>query len=295
MEGKFSVPETLSLLEGFDIPLQQELNRRFSQYFRFMNKVFISIKNVSKTYFEKRRVLKEALKEISLDIFEGEVLGLLGVNGAGKTTLVSILATLHPTTAGDVQWEGVSIYQNLLRYRSVLGYCPQHPNIERQLSLGENLIFSGRCYGLSRQEAVDRQRELAKELKLEEYLKANIDQVSEGYKQRFLIARALMHRPRLVILDEPTVGLDSHIRRELWEVISKLKRSGITLILTTHYLDEAEYLSDRICLIHEGEIRTVDTPGNLKKQHQKNSLEEVFLKFVDDPDAEIFNSGSADE
>jgi len=109
-----------------------------------MNQVFISIEKVSKTYFEKRREMKQALKEVSLDIFEGEVLGLLGVNGAGKTTLVSILATLHPATAGDVQWNGASIYQNLLTYRSIVGYCPQHPNIERQLSLGENLVFSGR-------------------------------------------------------------------------------------------------------------------------------------------------------
>ena len=260
-----------------------------------MNQVFLSIEKVSKTYFEKRRVLKEALKEVSLDVFEGEVLGLLGVNGAGKTTLASILATLHPATAGDVHWDGASIYQDLLRYRSVVGYCPQHPNIERQLSLGENLIFSGRCYGLSRNEAIHRQQELAKEFKLEEYLEANIDQVSGGYKQRFLIARALMHRPRLLILDEPTVGLDSHIRRELWEVITELRKSGIMVILTTHYLDEAEHLSDRICLIHEGTVRVVDTPDNLKKQHQKDSLEEVFLKFVDDPDAEIFNSGVEDE
>jgi ABC-2 type transport system ATP-binding protein len=260
-----------------------------------MNQVFLSIKEVSKTYFEKRREIKQALKEVSLDILDGEVLGLLGVNGAGKTTLVSILATLHPATAGDVQWNGVSIYQKLLTYRSVVGYCPQHPNIERQLSLGENLVFSGRCYGMSKQEAVERQQELAKEFKLEEYLEANIDQVSGGYKQRFLIARALMHRPQLVILDEPTVGLDSHIRRELWEVITKLKKSGITVILTTHYLDEAEHLSDRICLIHEGTVRTIDTPENLKKQHQKNSLEEVFLKFVDDPEAEIFNSGAGNE
>ena len=104
-----------------------------------------------------------------------------------------------------------------------------------------------------------------------------------------------MHRPQLVILDEPTVGLDSHIRRELWGVIAQLRKQGITVILTTHYLDEAEKLSDRICLIHEGTVRTIDTPENLKKRHQKNNLEEVFLKFVDDPDAEIFNSGGGDE
>lgn len=256
-----------------------------------MKQPFLHIEKVSKTYFKKGRIVKEALKGVSLDLFKGEVLGLLGVNGAGKTTLVSILATLHPLTAGDVRWNGDSIYKNLLPYRSVVGYCPQHPNIEKQLSLGENLILSGRCYGLSKKEATERQKELAKDFRLEEYLDANIDQVSGGYKQRFLIARALMHHPELVILDEPTVGLDSHIRRSLWEEIIKLREKKITVILTTHYLDEAEYLSDRICLIHGGTVRTVDTPENLKKQHQKNSLEEVFLKFVDDPNAEIFNSG----
>lgn len=260
-----------------------------------MKELFLRIEKVSKTYFEKRRMIKEALKGVSLDLYQGEVLGLLGVNGAGKTTLVSILATLHPPTAGEISWKGESIYDVLLPYRAIVGYCPQHPNIDKELSLGENLVFSGRCYGMSQKEAEERKEELAKEFKLEEYLDATIDQVSGGYKQRFLIARALMHRPQLVILDEPTVGLDSHIRRELWEVISRMRQEQITVILTTHYLDEAEFLSDRICLIHEGTIRTIDTPENLKKQHQKNSLEEVFLKFVDDPDAEIFNSGGGNE
>lgn len=253
---------------------------------------FIRALKVCKTYYEKRRVFKDALKSVSLDIHEGEVLGLLGVNGAGKTTLVSILATLHPPTAGDVEWEGESVYKNLLNYRKVIGYCPQHPNIDQNLSLGEVLVFSGRCYGLNAEEAKRRKDELLEQFHLEEYANSNVNQVSGGYRQRFLIARSLMHNPKLVILDEPTVGLDSHIRRELWEVIRGLKTQGIAVLLTTHYLDEAEELSDRICLIHEGTIRTVDTPENLKKLHEKNNLEEVFLKFVDDPDAEIFNSGN---
>lgn len=252
---------------------------------------FIRAHKVCKTYYDKKRVFKDALKSVTLDILEGEVLGLLGVNGAGKTTLVSILSTLHPPTGGDVEWNGASVYTNLLEYRKIIGLCPQHPNLEANLSLGEMLIFSGRCYGLTKPEAEERKNELLKQFNLEEYAKANVDQVSGGYRQRFLIARCLMHRPQLVILDEPTVGLDSHIRRELWEVIRILKKEGISVLLTTHYLDEAEQLSDRICLIHEGTIRTVDTPDNLKKRHQKNNLEEVFLKFVDDPDAEIFNSG----
>lgn len=257
---------------------------------RSMQKLFLQINAITKTYFDGHHPLKKALRGISLDLYQGEVLGLLGVNGAGKTTLVSILATLHPPTTGNIFWKGVSIYETLLSYRFVIGYCPQHPNIEKNFSLGENLVISGRCYGLSKKEAEERTKELSKEFHLEEYLDASIHQVSGGYKQRFLIARALMHRPKLVILDEPTVGLDSHIRRELWEVISKLRKEGITVILTTHYLDEAEKLSDRICLMHEGTVRMIDTPDNLKTRHQKNNLEEIFLTFVDDPDAEIFNS-----
>ena len=259
-----------------------------------MEQSFIEIKKLSKTYFKKGKVFKEALKGINLSIVEGEVLSLLGVNGAGKTTLVSILAGLHPATVGDVFLRGESIYKNLLNYRAEVGYCPQHPNIEKSLSLGENLVLSGRCYGLSKKEAITRRDELTKEFDLEEYLQADITQVSGGYRQRFLIARALMHRPRLVILDEPTVGLDSHIRRQLWSAIASLKKQGVTVILTTHYLDEAEVLSDRICLIHGGTIRAIDSPENMKKLHSKNSLEEVFLKFVDDPDAEIFNSEQGD-
>ncbi|MCH9811795.1 ABC transporter ATP-binding protein [bacterium] len=256
-----------------------------------MSESLLEIQKISKTFSLKKKKVKEALKEISLSLYEGEVLGLLGVNGAGKTTLASILAALHPKSSGDIIWNGKSIYDNLLPYRAIIGYCPQHPNIEGELTLGENLLFSGRCYGLSRQETEARIDELAKEFKLEAYLDAKVRQVSGGYKQRFLIARALMHKPKLVILDEPTVGLDSHIRRELWEVIKSLKDTGTAVVLTTHYLDEAEYLSDRICLIHDGTIRAVDTPDNLKKKHKKNNLEEVFLQFVDDPDAEIFNSG----
>lgn len=260
-----------------------------------MTESFLKIQKVSKAYYKKRHLLKEALKDVSLTINKGEVLGLLGVNGAGKTTLVSIIATLHPPTSGTVLWNGEPIDKNLLDYRRVVGFCPQHANIEKNLSLGENLVFSGRCYGLSKAEAISRRDQLLDQFKLEEYVNSYIDQVSGGYKQRFLIARSLMHKPQLVILDEPTVGLDSHIRRELWEVIAALRAQKITVILTTHYLDEAEHLSDRICLIHDGTIRTLDTPENLKSKHQKNNLEEVFLKFVDDPDAELFNAGSDDE
>lgn len=259
-----------------------------------MNNLLLSAKGVSKNFFSNGKLFKEALKNVSFDVFSSEVLGLLGVNGAGKTTLSSILATLHPPTSGDLVWQGKSVYSDLLNYRKILGYCPQNPNLEKHLTLQENLLFAGRCYGLSKEKTEERTQHLLHQFDLERYAKANVTQISGGYRQRFLIARALIHEPHFVILDEPTVGLDPHIRRGLWDVIAELRSNKIAVLLTTHYLDEAETLSDRVCLIHDGSIRTIDTPANLKMHHQKNNLEEVFLKFVDDPDAEIFNSVSVE-
>ncbi len=251
----------------------------------------LEVRKVSKTYFDKKgREIKRALQEASFDLYKGEVLGLLGVNGAGKTTLSSILATMHPPTFGEIMWRGESIYKQLLEYRKVVGMCPQKPNIEKRLNVEENLIFAGRCYGLNRQQASERKESLVTQFNLGEYLHTTTDQLSGGYRQRFLIARALMHQPQLLILDEPTVGLDPHIRRQIWETIKTLKSEHVSIILTTHYLDEAEYLADRVCLIHNGLIRTIDTPDRLKKFHQKNNLEEVFLTFIDDPEANVFNS-----
>lgn len=257
--------------------------------------LLLQVRDCSKTYFDRRgKEIRKALRKVSFDLYSGEVFGLLGVNGAGKTTLSSLIATVHPLTSGEILYLGKSIYEQLLEYRRIIGMCPQKPNIEKRLTIEENLLFAGRCYGLTRDQAEERKNTLVKQFDLGEYLKSDSDQLSGGYRQRFLIARALMHNPQLLILDEPTVGLDPHIRRQLWETIRSLKTMNVTVILTTHYLDEAEYLSDRVCLIHNGLIRTIDTPANLKSFHQKNNLEEVFLKFVDDPDANMFNSVSVD-
>lgn len=256
-----------------------------------MNDPLLKVRALTKVYLDaKGRMVRRALREATFDLYPGEVFGLLGVNGAGKTTLSSILATMHPPTSGEVLWRERPIAKQLLEYRRIVGMCPQKPNIEKRLNVEENLLFAGRCYGLEPKEVGERKEELVERFQLGEYLRSETDQLSGGYRQRFLIARALMHRPQLLILDEPTVGLDPHIRRQIWEVIRGLKSSNVSVILTTHYLDEAETLSDRVCLIHEGLIRTVDTPDRLKQFHQKNSLEEVFLKFVDDPEAKIFNS-----
>jgi ABC-2 type transport system ATP-binding protein len=240
-----------------------------------MNSVLLSIKNVKKRYG-----VKEALKGVSLDIHRGEIFGLLGVNGAGKTTLSSIIATLHTATEGDIEFEGKSIYKNLASYRLDLGFCPQRPNLNPQLTLEQNLRLSGEYYQLSVQEINERFDKLVHQFELTPYLQQKSSVLSGGYKQRFMIARALMHNPKLVILDEPTVGLDPHIRRQLWSKIKELKNDGITVILTTHYLDEAEQLADRVCVLDQGTIKLIDTPDKLKADFKMQNLEDVFIALM---------------
>jgi ABC-type multidrug transport system ATPase subunit len=240
-----------------------------------MNNVLLKIKNVKKRYGTK-----EALKGVSLDIYKGEILGLLGVNGAGKTTLSSIIATLHPATEGDVEFNGKSIYADVAAYRYNIGFCPQRPNLNPELTLEQNLRFSGDYYGMTTAEIDTRLTQLVKQFDLQQYLHEKANVLSGGYKQRFMIARALMHNPQLVILDEPTVGLDPHIRRQLWQQIKDLKQLGVTVILTTHYLDEAEQLSDRVCVLDGGLIKLVETPDKLKADFNMGNLEDVFIALM---------------
>lgn len=256
-----------------------------------MDNILIELKNIAKTYQIGKKKVKEALKGVSFPIYQGEIVGLLGVNGAGKTTLSSIIASLHPPTSGDIFWKKKSIYNDVIAYRRIIGFCPQKPNLDKNLSLDDSLYFSGLYYGLTPEKVKLRKDELIQKLDLGSYRNSTVEVLSGGYKQRFLIARTLMHHPKLVILDEPTVGLDAHIRRQLWKVILDLKKNGVTVLLTTHYLDEAEYLSDRVCFIHDGEIFTIDSPSNLKKKYKKNNLEEVFLQFLDDSQEKLFNNG----
>ena len=241
-----------------------------------MNNVLLQINNIKKRYGSN-----EALKGVSLDIYKGEILGLLGVNGAGKTTLSSIIATLHPTTEGNIYYKGKSIYEDVAAYRHTIGFCPQRPNLHPELTLEENLRFSGSYYGMTDTQIDERMRQLVAQFSLEKYLYEKANVLSGGYKQRFIVARALMHNPQLVILDEPTVGLDPHIRRQLWQQIKDLKNLGVTIILTTHYLDEAEQLSDRVCVLDGGLIKLIETPDKLKSDFKMNNLEDVFIALME--------------
>ena len=246
---------------------------------QIMNSPILDIKNITKIYNSGGTTLY-ALNDVSLTINQGEVFGLLGVNGAGKTTLSSILATLHPPTSGQVLYKKKSIYTELMAYRHALGFCPQTQNLDSFLTVEENLIFAGRYFLMPEEKIVTRTHELMEQLELTRYAGFQVSALSGGNKQRLLIARALMHNPSLVILDEPTVGLDPDIRKKLWDIIKNLKSLGITIILTTHYLDEAEYLSDRICILHRGKIRLIESLKDLKARHEEQKLEDIFLSCL---------------
>jgi ABC-2 type transport system ATP-binding protein len=246
-----------------------------------MSDILIEIKKVKKYYSHAGLPIKKALDNISFDIYKKEIISLLGVNGAGKTTLSSILATLHPATEGDVIFNQKSIYQNINEYRRIIGFCPQRPNLLYDLTVEQNLIFAGRFFGMKEDDIKKQTEKLVKNYELTEYLDAKPDTLSGGYKQRVSIARALIHSPKLVILDEPTVGLDPHIRLQLWENIKRLRdEEDTTVLLTTHYLDEAEVLSDRICILDKGKIKLIDSQGNLKALHGNKKLEDIFIKLM---------------
>lgn len=240
-----------------------------------MNSILISLKNIKKRYGNT-----VVLKNISFNLHQGEIISLLGVNGAGKSTLSSIIATLHPPTEGNIIFQEQSVYNDIPSFRKMVGYCVQKPNLNSLLTVEKNLYFAGKYFGISDEAIEQRLTELNEHLGIKKYLHYLPSKLSGGWKQRYMIARTLMHKPKLVILDEPTVALDPDIRYQLWYYIKHLRDSGVTVLLTTHYLEEAEALSDRICLLHKGEIKLIDTPHNLMLSFQKGKLEEVFLQLT---------------
>lgn len=247
-----------------------------------MKTPFLEIVAVEKIYKKTK-----ALRGVSLTIDEGVVIGLLGVNGAGKTTLSSILATIKPATKGDIFFKGTSIYDDIASFRRCIGYCPQTANLIDELTVEHNLMAHGRYFGFNEEQSFARVHELAHDLRFTKYLSYKPSELSGGYKQRVSIARALFHYPKIVILDEPTAALDPHIRKQLWSVIKKIRSEGMTVLLTTHYIEEAEELSDYICVLDRGLVRLVDTPKNIIDSFNKKRLEDVFIQLAEDQEGEL--------
>jgi len=232
----------------------------------------IKLENVT-TNFGKLK----AVDNLSFEIKRGEVFGLLGKNGAGKTTTIKMLTLQLKPTAGQIFFEGRTSTGRELEIKSLIGIVPQHLNFDQDLTVSENLELTARLYHLPKVQRQKKIDELLNFVELEKVKDSFTKNLSGGMKRRLLIIRALIHAPQILFLDEPTVALDPQVRRKIWELIQKLKAQGITIILTTHYIEEAEFLCDRVAIMNTGKLVALDTT---EKLCAGKSLEEVFLKLT---------------
>ena len=219
-----------------------------------------------------------ALDALDLEVPQGSFFGLLGPNGAGKTTLISAVCNLVRVTDGELRVFGLPAH--CLDARRQIGISEQEPNLDRFLTVRETLVYHGGYYGMERAEAERRADEMIDVFDLRAKRDVRAPKLSGGMRRRLLLARALLHEPRLVILDEPTAGVDIELRHELWRYIRRLHEQGTTILLTTHYLEEAEALCEEIALIGGGRIRARDTAEGLKRRYDADTLEQVYLKTV---------------
>jgi len=226
----------------------------------------LSVENLVKTYPGTRKTPPvEAVKGISFEVPQGELFGLLGPNGAGKSTTLGCITTLVRPTSGRVAVDGIDVTRQPTEAKRRIAVVPQMRNLDRDLTVREVLTFHGAYFGLPAAEREARADRLLAEMQLTD--KANVKPLtlSGGLQQRLLIARALMHDPKVLLLDEPTIGLDPQARRLLWETLRRLHEGGLTLIMTTHYMEEADRLCQRLAIIDHGRILQMDTPAALKK------------------------------
>lgn len=244
-------------------------------------KDILVVKNLTKVYGDKR-----AVDGISFSVKKGEIFGILGPNGAGKTTTLEMIETLRPIDGGEAYLDGVNVAENPQKVKSLIGVQPQSPAFQDKTKLTELIELFAAAYG----EKVN-VMEFLEDVNLTDKANSYVEQLSGGQKQRLSIAAALVHSPKVFFMDEPTTGLDPQARRHLWELIQHVRDKGITVILTTHYLEEAEMLCDRVAIMDAGKIIALDTPkalikallgrGFKKQQHvEQANLEDVFIDLT---------------
>jgi len=219
----------------------------------------VRARNLTKTYGKQR-----AVDGIDFSVERGETFGLLGPNGAGKSTTMRMIACRTPLTSGELFVEGLDVRNRARQIRSLIGVVPQDNNLDPDLKVRQNLIVYASYYRIPKQEAAKRADELLDFIGMADRGDSKIDHLSGGLKRRLMIARALLHNPRLLVLDEPTTGLDPQVRQEIWQKLEELRRtSGVTILLSTHYMDEAEKLCERLVVIDHGQILATGTPRDL--------------------------------
>ena len=241
--------------------------------------MIVEIENLTKIYEAKLRVV--AVDGIDLELKQGEIFGLLGPNGAGKTTTISIATTRALPTSGTVRIAGIDAVRDPAHARRLIGVVPQFNTLDRSLTVYENLYFHCRYFGLSHKNAKGRSLELLEQFLLSERKDVYPAALSGGLAQRVQIARAIAHRPTVLFLDEPSAGLDPQSRMAMWAAVEGLHKEGITVLLTTHYMEEADQLSDRVAIIDHGRVLALGSPEKLKSTFGAQTVFDLKLKSHD--------------
>jgi ABC-2 type transport system ATP-binding protein len=239
------------------------------------NDYAIIIKNLIKQFEDIK-----AVDDLSLEIEKGELFALLGPNGAGKTTTINILCGLLPPTSGTVIVAGYDVLRDLAKVKQLIGLCPQETAAFPYLTGRENLELFGDLYSVPKDRLKESVENLLEKLFLEEHANRRVAKYSGGLTRRISLAMALVHDPEIAFLDEPTVAMDPQSRRAVWDFIREIKQQNKTVILTTHYMEEAEELSDRVGIIDNGKLIALGSPKDLKVEHNAENLEDVFIKLT---------------
>ena len=221
----------------------------------------------------------KAVNKISFDVGQGEIFGFLGANGAGKTTAMRMLCGLSSPTSGEASVAGFNVYKQQEKIKANIGYMSQKFSLYENLTVYENIEFYGGVYGLSRKEIKKRGEAMVNTLGLTEEVKKLVGELPLGWKQKLAFSVAIFHRPKIVFLDEPTGGVDPVTRRQFWDLIYEAAADGITVFVTTHYMDEAEYCN-RISIMVDGKIEALNTPAVLKNEFGTSSMDEVFYQLA---------------
>ncbi|RLD21209.1 MAG: ABC transporter ATP-binding protein [Bacteroidetes bacterium] len=238
------------------------------------SEIVIKVNNLTKKFGDFT-----AVDQITFDVKVGEIFGFLGANGAGKTTAIKMLIGLNRPTDGEAQVAGYDVYRETEKIKQNIGYMSQKFSLYEDLSVRQNIEFYGGIYGLPRKAIRKKTDEIIQKLGLQDRAKKVVGDLPLGWKQRLAFAVAGVHDPRIIFLDEPTGGVDPVTRRQFWEMIYESANNGVTIFVTTHYMDEAEYC-DRISIMVDGEIKALGTPAELKAKFSSETMDDVFIKLA---------------